>query len=92
MKIMLSKEFVFEGKTYSEVDLDLENLTGADLEAAERIAISEGGGLGNFAELCKPFQAAVAARAAKLPLEFFHNLPAKDYSLITLSVGNFLLK
>lgn len=92
MKILLSKEFVFEGKTHTEINLDLENLTGSDLEAAERIAISEGGGLGNFAELCKPFQAAVAAKAAKLPLEFFRALPAKDYSFITLSVGNFLLK
>ena len=92
MIIKLSKEYLFEGKSYTAVDLDLESLTGADIEAAEQTAVmTTGTGLTNFAEFCKPFQIALAARAAKQPVEFIRKMPAKDCSKITLAVGNFLV-
>ena len=33
----------------------------------------------------------LAAKAAKLPIEFMENLPAKDYCAIGQEVSNFLL-
>lgn len=92
MIIDLSKEYTFEGKSYKSIDLDLDSLTGADLEAAEQAVVATSGAFATLiAETSKPFQIAVAARAAKLPVEFFRSLPANDCTKVTLAVSNFLL-
>lgn len=92
MIIEFSKEYTFEGKSYASIELDLDSLTGADLEAAEQAVIATTGAFSTLiAETSKPFQIAVAARAAKQPIEFFRKLPANDCTKVTLAVSNFLL-
>lgn len=90
MKHIFDKPFNFEGKEYKEVDIPLDGLTGQDISAAKR----EWAGSGNFSPVPaadSDFCAAVAARATKLPVDFFYALPAKEYTKLTQAVSNFLL-
>lgn len=90
MKHVFAKPFTFEGKEYKEVTLDLEGLTGHDISAAKR----EWAAAGNFSAIPvtdSDFCASIAARASKLPVEFFYALPAGEYAKLTQSVSNFLL-
>lgn len=90
MKYTFPNKVEFEGKQYADINLDLESLTGADMSAVKR----EWTAAGNFSALVSTdmdFCACVAAKAAKLPLEFFTALPAKEYIKITQTVSNFLL-
>lgn len=89
-KYVLSKEYEFEGQKYTEVEINLDALTGRDVSAAKR----EWSRLGNFSPLMASdtdFCAFLAAKAAKLPYEFMSGLPAKDYCGIAQEVSNFLL-
>lgn len=90
MKHTFEKPFNFEGKEYKELEIPLENLTGQDISAAKR----EWSASGNFSPVPvadSDFCASVAARACKLPVEFFYSLPAKEYTKLTQAVSNFLL-
>lgn len=88
----LSKPVEFEGKTYDEIPLDLESLNGNDMLNVERQFLA---GEGNQAvmvkEFSKEYQALVAARAAKLPFEFFQSIGAYDFSRVTVRVQNFFI-
>lgn len=89
-KHTFAKPYEFEGKEYTEIELDLESLKGSDISAAKREwAVS-----GNFSPVPAAdmdFCAAVAARASRQPIEFFHELPAKEFAQVTQLVSNFLL-
>lgn len=90
MKHKFAKPFNFEGKEYKELDIPLEELSGQDLSAAKR----EWAAAGNFSPVPvsdPDYCASVAARACKLPVEFFYALPAKEYTRLTQAVSNFLL-
>lgn len=90
MKYVLSKEYEFEGQKYTEIEIDLGMLTGRDVSAAKR----EWARVGNFSPLMASdtdFCVFLAAKAAKLPIEFMSGLPAKDYCGIAQEVSNFLL-
>lgn len=90
MKYVFQSPFNFEGKEYKELDIPIENLTGQDISAAKR----EWASAGNFSPVPvadSDFCAAVAARACKLPVEFFYALPAREYAKLTQTVSNFLL-
>lgn len=89
--IKLSKPITFEDKTYEVLQLDLEGLTGGDLVDAEREYVAGGGIMSSVAELTKGYLATVAAKAAGVPVEVIHALPAKDFAAVTLRVQNFLL-
>jgi len=91
MKITLSKPFSYEGKEYEDLTLDIESMTGEDLEAAERL-IKAAGDAPVVPELSKAYQAILAARAAKVPVEMIRALPARDYSKVTMAIGNFLMQ
>lgn len=91
MKVTLSKPFTFEGKEYSEIELDLDSLTGNDLLKAEREFVATGG-RANVPELSKEYLAIVVAKTAKVPVDIIHALPAKDFSKVTIEVQNFLLE
>lgn len=43
MKIQLKKPYEFEGKTYKDLEFDLEGLTGVDVSAAKRDWLRSGG-------------------------------------------------
>ncbi|NTU28849.1 phage tail assembly protein [Brevibacillus sp. HB1.1] len=87
----LSRPFSFDGKEYTELDLDLDSITGEDLMSCERQLNASTKDLVFVKELSKPYLALVAARAAKVPVELIHKLPAKDFSKVTMLVQNFLL-
>lgn len=90
MKHVFVIPFKFEDKEYKELDIDLDALTGQDISAAKR----EWAASGNFSPVPtsdSDFCATVAARATKLPVEFFYALPAREYTRLTQAVSNFLL-
>ena len=90
MKCKFSKPFEFEGKTYEELDIDLDNLTGEDLEVVEQ-QMAEEKVFVPVPAIHRGYCARVGAVAAKVPPVFFKKLPAKDYSKITQEISNFLL-
>lgn len=78
MKYILFKEYEFEGQKYTELELDLDVLSGKDGSAVKR----EWSRLGNFSPLVSAdldFCSFLAAKAAK------------DYCGVAQEVGNFLL-
>lgn len=89
MEIKLSKKFDFEGKEYESLDLKLDELTGHDILSAEREATAVAGRA--VSDFSKTYQAAVAARAAGVPVDMIIALPAKDFVKITLEASSFLL-
>ncbi len=93
--VKFAKQITFEGKEYTELHLDLPSLTGNDIELAEVQFISQNPQIAAqtpLKEMSKGFQAILAAKAAKVPVEFIKSLPASEYSKITTKVQVFLLK
>lgn len=93
--IKLSKPIQFEGKEYTELVLDLDSITGNDIEQAENQFVAQNPQIAAqtaLKELSKGFQAILAAKSAKVPVELIKSLPAKDYSKVTTKVQVFLLK
>lgn len=94
-KVVFNKPFNFEGKEYKEIELNLESLTGHDLEKAESQFINMNPQMATqtpLKEMSKGFQAIVAAMAAKQPIEFIRALPMNEYAKVTSRVMVFLLK
>lgn len=92
--IKLSKSIQFEGKEYKELVLDLDSLTGNDIELAESQFIAQNPQIAAqtpMKELSKGFQAIVAAKAAKVPVELIKSLSGPDYTKTTTKVQTFLL-
>lgn len=89
MKITLKKPCSFEGKEYTELDLDFDSLTGQDLIDATSEARARGD-KSVVIELSKMYQAVVAARAAKVLPDLIVKLPAKDFVSVTSKAQSFL--
>lgn len=90
-KVIFSEPYNFEGEEYTEIELDLNKLTGTDLIAAE----TEVRMLGDQTitlEYSRLYLASVASKAIKKPIEFITKLPAKDFTEVTLRVQDFLLR
>ena len=90
MKYQFKKPYEFEEVTYTEIEFDLDALTGCDISDAKR----QWAAAGNFSPLPttdSDFCAFVLARVTKKPLEFFTEMPARDYCSITQQVSNFLM-
>lgn len=90
MNIKLSKPINVDGKEITEINLDLDSLTGRDLisaEAESRLIA----GPSPVAELSKPYAAVVAAKAAKLHSDTILDLSARDFTIVTVFTQNFLL-
>lgn len=90
MEYVFTKPYEFEGKEYKSIEFDLEGLKGSDIAAAKR-EFNRGGNFAAVPSADSEFCAMILARVAKQPLEFFEQLPAKDYCAITQLVSNFLL-
>lgn len=89
MKHIFSKPYEFEGKTFKEIEVDLDSLKGSDISAAKREFVANG----NYSPLPSTdsdFCAILLARLAKQPREFFDGMPARDYCALTQRVSNFL--
>lgn len=89
-KLILSKPTVVNGETVTEIEYDLESLTGADIDAAIRSLKAVGVQVGTL-ELDPEYHAALFAQAAGLSLEDMKAFTAKDYKNASIAVRDFFL-
>lgn len=85
-----SKPYKFEEKEYESIEFDLEGLTGSDISEVKKAFVGNGG-FAPLPAMDSDFCALILARVIKQPLEFFTQMPAKDYLQLTQQVSNFLL-
>ena len=90
MKCVFKKAVSFEGKEFTELDLDLDGLTGGDLIKASRESAILGD-VNPVQELSMTYLAVVAAKAAKVNVDMILALPASEFSKVKVEVQNFLL-
>ena len=92
MLVEFKKPFCFEGKEYTSVDLSgKEELTGMDMQEVEKMLRARG--ISSFhADFAAEGALFYAARAAKLPIEFFYALPLKEARKVKVRVQNFFLE
>lgn len=89
--IALSKPIKFEDQEYTELNLDLDSLTGNDMiNAAKESKFL--GDTSTVPELSKTYLAVIAAKAASVPVDMILALPGRDFSKITVLVQNFLFE
>jgi hypothetical protein len=90
--LRFSKPYKFGGVEYTEVDLSgLEDVTAGVLEAVGKITAKKNPGMNPaLQEMSLTFCTYLAQRVAKLPLEFFTGLPAKEAIKLKAMVTNFL--
>jgi hypothetical protein len=91
MNHVFKKPFNFEGNDHTALDINLEGLTGADLIAASKEARIMGD-VAPVQELSAVYVAVVAAKAAKVPVDFIQALPASEFTKIKMQVQNFLFE
>ncbi len=88
--IKFRKPYRFEGKEYTELDLSgMEDLTGADMIAINKL-IERAGSSEAGLEMTLEYAFYFAARASKLPVEFFLSLPPNEAARVKSRVINFL--
>ena len=92
MVLRFGKPYKFGGQEYTEVDLSgLEDVTAGVLENVGKIAAKKNPGMNPaLQEMSLTFCTYLAQRVAKLPLEFFTGLPAKEAIKLKTLVTNFL--
>lgn len=90
--LRFSKPYKFGGQEYTEVDLSgLEDVTAGVLESVGKIVSKKAPGLNPaLLEMSMQFCNYLAQRVAKLPLEFFTGLPAKEAIKLKTMVTGFL--
>ncbi len=91
VEVPFKKSVVHDGREYFKIDLNFEALTGNDAINAEREARIMGDRTAVL-EASKYYQAVIAAKASKLPVELIMALPMKEFSAVTMAVQNFLLE
>lgn len=87
---VFKKPFEYEGRTYTELTLDFEGLTGRDMLAIE----NEMQAMSQYAlapEISASFQCKMAARAAGIGSDVLEAMPLKDFNKITGAARRFLL-
>ena len=93
MKIKLAKALSVRGESLTELELDLDKLTGQDIIEVEKQIDTAGDGRALvLPEYSKVYLAAVAARALKVPREALNMLTARDFTRLTQAVQNFLMR
>lgn len=91
--ITLARPVTVEDETYTELVLDFEKLTGADIELAEMQFVAENpqNSIVMVKEMAKGFSAIMAARAAGVHVSVIRALSAPDYSKVTMRATVFLM-
>lgn len=89
MEIKLNKAINHNGKNITELDLNLEELTGNDLLAAEDELKRKGLNVAAW-EYSRDFLITVAAKSLKLPVEAMKALSARDFTRVVNEVLAFL--
>ena len=76
----------------TELEFDLESLTGEDLSKAKRQFLADGQVPTFIITADQDYAAYVLAVAAKKPIEFFKQMPARDYARLTTLATAFLTR
>ena len=88
--LKFNKPFVFEGKTYNEIDLSaLENITGEDMIQVNR-RLTAAGCAPLLQEMSLEYAQMMAAQVTGIPIELFKALPAKASMKLKNIVTNFI--
>lgn len=90
-KILLSKPVIIDGKEFTHLEFDFDELTGIDSLDAET-EIRAMGKTPTVLEADKAYLAAIAARAMKPKqvIDFILKLPIKDFTAVTAVTQAFL--
>jgi formylmethanofuran dehydrogenase subunit E-like metal-binding protein len=88
--VKLSKPVEWEGKTYEELTMDYEGMTGKDMEAIDDELSAVGIIVAN-PNINHRYHRILAARAAKVPSDMLRELPLRDYQKVTATARSFLL-
>lgn len=89
--IKLKKPFKFEGKEYTEIDLSgLEDLRASDMIAVNKRMQRTAQGIDVMPEVSLEYACELAAKGARLPVEFFMSLPPKEAMKVKNRVMGFL--
>lgn len=91
MKVQLKKLLKHKGQDLTELDIPVEELTGADLiDIEKQVAEKDNKKALILPEFSKLYLVTVAARAARIPVEVLQTLSARDFTAVTNAVQNFL--
>lgn len=89
--ISFNKPYIFEGKEYKELDLTpLEDISAADMIAANKYMERTSTGINVMPEVSLEYACVLAAKACKLPVEFFTGLSPKEALKVKNRVVGFL--
>ncbi len=86
----LSRPVEYDGRTVRELPWDLEELTGEDIETAEREYMLMGGMPGSLST-SPTFHMYIIACVAKEPVELIKKISARDLMPLTIDVQGFFL-
>lgn len=89
-KLQLKKPIKIDGEEKTEIEYDLEELTGADIQQVTT-ELSKKGIMVTAIEIDSNYHAALFAKASGLMLEDLNRLSAKDYAKATTLVRDFFL-
>mgnify|MGYP005800307659 CR=1 FL=1 len=91
-RVTQKKPYVFEGKSYSAIDLSgLENIRAADMIAVNRL-LNRKGNVDFLQEMTLEYALNIAAKATGKPIEFFEQLPPYAAMQIKNRVTGFLYR
>jgi len=90
MKIKLKKALKHKGRELFELDVPVEDLTGADLIEVEQ-QVFKSGKIALMPDYTKVYLVRVAAWAAKIPTDVLEGLSARDFMTVVNRVQNFLM-
>lgn len=89
--IKFAKPYVFEGNTYTEIDLSgLENLNAASMIEVNRKMARGQSGIDVLPEVSLEYAVNIASKATAQPIEFFLCLPPKESIKVKSRVMGFL--
>lgn len=87
--IKFRKPFLWEDETYTEIDMSgLEDMSARDMIQAQRI-MEKSGSINVLPEMSLEYACIFAAKATKMPVEFFQSLPPKEAIKVKNRVTNF---
>jgi hypothetical protein len=91
MKHKFAKPYNFNGKEYTELEIDIENITTLDYEKAESQYKTINPGFSGLIEAETGFTKQLIINATKLPAEFYNGLPLGEFIKLKYAVQGFLL-
>ena len=87
--IEFKKPFVWEDETYTKIDLSgVEDLSAKDMIQAQRV-MEKSGSINVLPEMSLEYACIFAAKATKMPVEFFQALPPKEAIKVKNKITNF---